>query len=373
LEGGSHLIYYIPEEGYVLDHWKAYQGVKLPLYADPESNRNTILVSGRGEIRAFYKLGPKINVTSLCPANNSILTSSPVELEVVLTSESGPVEDVNVTFYVNGNSFASAFSDGDGHASAFFTPEENNVYRWFVCVEKSGYQTGFSDEWGFRYIVLELEPFNGEVVTDNPVVLLTRVLIDGENVEGTEVAFILDDKCVANATTQNNGYAYTLIEGISPGLHNWSVTVSIPEWGSIRSMDQIFEFQRELYIYLIDPEPDETITEYEREIIFQARVLENDEPAQNVNVSFYVDGRYGGSVLSDVNGIANHTYLPLEENQVYQWYAVASLPGSTNDTSHTWEFFYPNQRLFVEAKSRSVDDMFVQSYVHSSSSRARRR
>ena len=349
VEEGIYIINFIPEGEYVFDYWRLFGDIEFISSKDKFDNPNLIYINGSGSVRAYYKKGPKLEIFHISPANNSIFTDSPVKLEVYVTAEKEPVKDAEIIFYINSNSTGYAKTYINGYASFSFVPDENNIYTWYVTAKKTGFSTGFSDEWNFAFMKVRLDPSENETITKLPINLVAFIRFNGKPLENATVSYFFDNSHLGDRKTQANGYAAFQLRDITVGLHTWYVSVKIPGLYSIISDNQSLKYIPQLSVSLEAPKNDEAITDFTSTIELRALVTSDNEPTQGVNVSFFMKGMYIGYNMSDVDGIASLYFSPAKEDETYHWYAIASKKRFLNDTSQTWRFYYPVQPPYVEA------------------------
>ena len=353
LEEGFHIVSYNPEWDYNFYHWEL-SGIEIVSPGGEFDNPTLISISGPGEVRAFYELGPQLDISRPYELINAIFTDAPIELKVRVTSDGKPVPDAEVTFYVSSKSIGSNKSDGDGYSSISFVPTEEKVYKWYATAEKKHYASGSSDEWEFAFQKVKLDPSDDEILTNLPIYLNTLVELDGEPVEAAWISYFVNNELKGCRLTQPNGYASLKLDDIKVGVHSWYVSVNIAGWGTIFSENQSFAYFPHISAVLINPENGEVITDFASTVKLRALVTSSNKPFRGVNVSFFVMGSFIGFNISDVNGFASFNFSPPKENETYNWYVTASKGGLLNDTSPTWSFNYPVQPPYIE-----VDEIFT--------------
>lgn len=84
------------------------------------------------------------------PANGATVSSSPVTLQVQVTSQGPPVQSATVTIYVDGSQACSGGSDSSGTYSCSYSPSQGG-HSWYATASKSGYASGTSQTWAFTY------------------------------------------------------------------------------------------------------------------------------------------------------------------------------------------------------------------------------
>lgn len=352
LEAGLYIVRYIPEPEFKFSFWQL-SGVSFTSKSEVETP-NLISVYQPGEVRAYYLKYPELRIDLPSDLYDIAITRSPIELRAKITSFSKPVADAEVAFYVNGECIDSKLSDGDGYASTIFEPYGENHYTWHVTAEKWGYASSESDEWEFAVVEVTLKPIDRHLLMDLPITIKALVEIDESEIEDASVYFYVDDVFQSSLLTQRTGTASCVLDGVAPGLHTWYVTVWIPGYSNrFSSKMQSFVYNPRLSVQLEHPKDGDTITKPTSEVELRATVRSLDGKVPGVNCSFYIDGELVGYRTTDGRGVTSMKFSPPVEDKEYNWQVFASEPYCLNDTSETWDFYYPVQPPYVE-----VDDWF---------------
>jgi len=86
------------------------------------------------------------------PPNGGTVTSSPVTLEVQITSDGGAVGGAAVAIYVDGPMACQGTSDASGYFSCSYSLSQvGHTYHWLAYAIKSGYSDIESGAWTFTY------------------------------------------------------------------------------------------------------------------------------------------------------------------------------------------------------------------------------
>jgi hypothetical protein len=147
---GSYSATYSPEGGYWFVRWETSGGISV---SNAGSQSTTVTISSSGTLRAIYAnpFSP-LTVALVSPSNGAVVSSSPVELKVRVTSGGSAVQDATVMFYVDGKVLpASSTSDSNGYASHIYPPPSAKSYSWYVTAEKYQYDPRTSPTWSFTY------------------------------------------------------------------------------------------------------------------------------------------------------------------------------------------------------------------------------
>lgn len=346
LEEGLYIIRYIPKQDYKFSHW---QSIGLDLTKSESETPNQISVHQSGELRAFYVKLPRMRIERPSTLCDTIFSESPIKLEAEITSSDQPVSDAEVTFYINGEWLGNRFTDADGYACIDFEPPQEGVYTWYVTAERSGYFSETCDEWQFAFNQITLNPQDNETVSTLPIGLSALISLDGTPVKDASVFFYLDDEYRSEALTQVHGYAAYLIEELAPGPHTWYVTAWIPGYDNRFSSKTLsFTYRPELRVSFVHSENGTQISEVGSAVELRIVAISTNKVASGANCSFFVEGTYAGSALSDDRGVASLDFYPPKENMTYDWYVTATKPGHTNETSKVGSFHYPFQPPYIE-------------------------
>jgi len=125
--------------GWFFNNWVTTGGVTV--------SGSTVTVSGAGTLKAvFFNLLLPLSISTLQPAANANITSSPILFQVNVTFAGIPVSGATVKFYADGSSpsgvatqIGSAITDATGSASISWTPTYTAQWQWYATAEKSGY------------------------------------------------------------------------------------------------------------------------------------------------------------------------------------------------------------------------------------------
>ena len=147
---GSYSATYSPEAGYWFVRWETSGGVSV---SSATSQSTTVTVSSSGTLRAIYAnpFSP-LTVALISPSSGAVVSSSPVELKVRVTSGGSAVQDTTVMFYVDGSVLpTSSTSDSNGYATRAYLPPSAKSYSWYATAEKYQYDRGTSPTWTFTF------------------------------------------------------------------------------------------------------------------------------------------------------------------------------------------------------------------------------
>jgi hypothetical protein len=104
-------------------------------------------------------VAPPLSVNLVQPFDRANITSSPILLQVSVTSGGSPVSGVTVEFYADGSSpggaatqIGSSVTDSNGNASLTWTPTYTAQWQWYATAEKSGYPAATSPTQILWYI-----------------------------------------------------------------------------------------------------------------------------------------------------------------------------------------------------------------------------
>ncbi len=102
---------------------------------------------------------PLLNITLIQPSNRANLTSSPILLEVQITSNGSPISGATVKFYVDGSSPSGvaeqidiATTNSTGVAWITWVPTYTARWQWYSTANKTGYTSATSTTQSFWYI-----------------------------------------------------------------------------------------------------------------------------------------------------------------------------------------------------------------------------
>jgi len=351
LEEGYHIVYYVPEYEYLFSGWECLGSVKVKSGGEAD-NPSQIKVSGPGEVRVVYKIGPQLEVS--CPyGERTTFIEAPVKLLVRVTSKGKPVSHAEVKFYVNAQYIGFNISNRDGYSSYSYAPARERAYKWNVTAEKNHYESASSEEWEFAFQKIRFDPSDGEVLTDLPIYLTAIVRMDGAPVGDAYVSFFVDNEYKGYRFSQGNGYAQYKLKNASVGVHSWYFSVNIAKWGIITSQNHSFTYVPQIGAELLHPKHGEGVINFTSTVKLEALILSLDKPVQGVNVSFVVDENMLGYNTSDADGVASFSFSPPVEDEMYEWYVAASGERLIDEES-TWSFYYPVQSPYIE-----VDRIFT--------------
>ena len=351
LERGLYIIRYIPEPEFKFSFWELSR-INFTSKSETETP-NLISVYQSGEVRAYYTKQPELQIDLPSELYDLITIRSPIELSARITCLGKPMAEAEVTFYVDGQFVDAELSDANGYASTIFEPTGERRYTWYVKAEKWGYTSSTSEEWEFTIAEVTLKTF-GEILTRLPITLKATVSVEGLEIEDASVDFYIDDVFGSSLFTERNGVASYAVDGVSPGLHRWHVTVWVPGYPNRFAAEaKSFVYRLTLLAELERPEDEKKIVKPMSEVELSASVRTLDGAIPGVSCSFYVEGELVGRSVTDSNGVASFRFSPPVEDREYSWRVLASEPFCLNDTSATWSFYYPVQPPYVE-----VDDAF---------------
>ena len=352
LPEGHYTIHYIPEYEYGFTKWVSEESEFIP----PEAvldNPTQITVTDAGELRAYYSRGPQLHASIPMDLSNAIFTEGPVNLSVKVTSDTEPVEECEVRFTVDSNYVGFRMTDEEGRANFTFEPTTQKQYDWKVTVRKPGYSTGYSKTWHFAYHNLQLGPSDSVQILDPPVALEALVMLGGAPQEDIGVFYYLDGESVGYSKTDRYGRSSYQLTNLTAGEHTWYVSMRLPGFEPSQSQVQRFTYLPRLSAGLVEPLNGTVITDISRSVGLHVMVESVGSPVEGGHVSFYLDGEYLGSDVTDAGGLAMVKYSPPLENETYSWYFTVTKPSHTNYTSGVAHFLYPVQPPFIE-----VDGVF---------------
>jgi hypothetical protein len=352
LPEGHYTIHYIPEYEYVFTEW-ASEGSEFVLPEAVLDNPTQITVTGAGELRAYYSRGPQLHASIPMDLSNAIFTEGPVNLSVRVTSDTELVKECEVRFTIDSNYVGFRMTDGEGRASFTFDPTTQKQYDWKVTVRKPGYSTGYSKTWHFAYHNLQLGPSDDAQILDPPVTLEALVNLDGAPQEDIGVFYYLDGESIGYSKTDRYGRSSYQLTNLNAGQHTWYVSMRLPGFEPSQSQVQRFTYLPRLSADLVEPLNGTVITDISRSVGLQVMVESVGSPVEGGSVSFYLDGEYLVSNVTDAGGLAMVKYSPSLENETYSWYFTVTKPNHTNYTSGVAHFLYPVQPTFIE-----VDGVF---------------
>jgi len=359
IDTGYHIIFYLPHEEDRFLEWVVSGGIRLESLTDPRINAYGIYVTGPCSIYARYEVGPILNIENVHPGVNDVLIDAPIELKVKITSEdklideakASLIDEVKVSFYANGRLVGTEDTE-NGYASIIYELTSAREYKWYVKAEKVSYKSNTSPTLNFDYVIINLNPKDKEVFDSLPIVL--NVEVKYQTILIGTASFLLDDDYLGDHGIQVNGFASYTVRTLSPGLHKWNVIIDTEKFGIIKPSPKEFYLIISPTANLKYPINDENITKPTTEITLMARVLWENLPIKESNVSFHIDGLYKGSNKTDDDGIATYRFYPEEEGRYYKWYVEAEKEYCNNATSPEWGFFYPIQPPYIE-----VDETFT--------------
>ena len=199
--------------------------IKLTITVDKHlTSSHTVVLTGTSEGNArTHEFGvyvepkaiPKLAVLTMSPKNNEELSSQTVPFTLKITSEDKPVQDAEVSIFLDNRKTYSLISNSNGLVSGKFTSVSYDEHSWYAKVGKSGYDPS---ETGHMYFVVS--------DTDSPLVEITwpshgKFL----NTNIIDIQGTASDKGsgIQNVMISIDGGMYQPVEGIS----SWSYQANL--------------------------------------------------------------------------------------------------------------------------------------------------
>jgi len=106
-------------------------------------------ILGQQLYQFFNNQQPSLSVSLVSPKNGTILTSSPVTLNVTVA---GSIQKAIVTIFLDGNKICSGPTNAVGSLSCKHTvTKTGKMHSWYATATKTGFTPGTSPTWTFKY------------------------------------------------------------------------------------------------------------------------------------------------------------------------------------------------------------------------------
>jgi protocatechuate 3,4-dioxygenase beta subunit len=273
----------------------------------------------------------KVNITVDVPKDTTIGDNVTVNITVA-DKDGNPIANVTVEVVVDGKVIGNFTTDEDGkiHVNVTVTDPVEDVNVTF------GGNEHYAPGNGSGVIVSDL--VDSKLVIDVPAnsyvgddVVVNVTLVDefGNPIVGESVEIMIDGVSIGNFTTDAKGMIHipvhivdteTVINAIFDGSERYYPTVSYKIIESNIHYNRTIRNASHIIV-------DDVSSDIGKEVELTAKVTDdNGNPISGVRVKFYVNGKYVGSALTDIDGIAT---LPYTSKYAGVFYVLGVFEGNS--------------------------------------------
>ena len=145
-QGAKVTINASPKSGYVFSGWT---GTGTLSYSGALKSYTVTMNSPITETANFVV--PPLTVTLFSPGNGASVSSSPVKFTVHVTFIGSSVSGATVSVYVDGNLACSGLTTSGSISCSAMVTKTGGTHAWYATATKTGYQSGTSSTWSFKY------------------------------------------------------------------------------------------------------------------------------------------------------------------------------------------------------------------------------
>ncbi|MEM4648054.1 MAG: hypothetical protein QXO12_01960 [Candidatus Pacearchaeota archaeon] len=205
----------------------------------PSPGTTRTLYTDTANISVWYNLGP--NVTLVSPSNGSVTTSNAINFTCNATDD---LQLSNITFYWNYSGSWQANGtvavSGTSNSTTFQRTGLNNgaiLWNCYACDNESACSFAPTN-WTVTIVnqppqITLNQPTNNTIFNDTQEINFNFTVTDDQNTTLSCSIYLDDVLNQTNASVQNNTLTNFLIQGISYGNHNWSISCTDGELSNV--------------------------------------------------------------------------------------------------------------------------------------------